>query len=50
MAREMRWWGWGEDARTAGPPDFVLEWFGAELGALEARRGPVALEEVRLAD
>jgi alkyldihydroxyacetonephosphate synthase len=48
MGREMRWWGWGEDARAAGAPDFVLAWFAAELDGLEAVRGPVALEDVRL--
>jgi alkyldihydroxyacetonephosphate synthase len=48
MGREMRWWGWGEDARAAGAPEFVLAWFTAALGGLDAARGPVALEDVRL--
>jgi alkyldihydroxyacetonephosphate synthase len=48
MGREMRWWGWGEDARAADAPDFVLEWFAAELDGLDAPRGPLGLEEVRL--
>jgi alkyldihydroxyacetonephosphate synthase len=48
MGREMRWWGWGEDTRAAGAPDFVLDWFAAELSGLDAPRGPVALDDVRL--
>jgi alkyldihydroxyacetonephosphate synthase len=48
MGREMRWWGWGEDARTAGAPAFVVAWFEAELGGLDAPRGPVGLEDVRI--
>jgi alkyldihydroxyacetonephosphate synthase len=48
MGREMRWWGWGEDERAAGAPDFVLAWFAAELGGLDAPRRAVALEDVRL--
>jgi alkyldihydroxyacetonephosphate synthase len=48
MGREMRFWGWGEDARTQGPPDEVVAWFAAELDGLDAPHGPVALDDVRL--
>jgi alkyldihydroxyacetonephosphate synthase len=48
MAREMRWWGWGEDAHAHGAPDFVVDWFSEALGPLDAPRGAVALEDVRL--
>jgi alkyldihydroxyacetonephosphate synthase len=48
MAREMRWWGWGEDAKAGGAPPEVIRWFEGELGAFDAPRGPVALEDVRL--
>jgi alkyldihydroxyacetonephosphate synthase len=47
MGREMRWWGWGEDAH-AGDASRALAWVAGELGALDAARRPVALEEVRL--
>ena len=48
MARDMRWWGWGDDgdARKASPE--VLAWFERELGTFDAPRGPVALDDVRL--
>jgi alkyldihydroxyacetonephosphate synthase len=48
MARDMRWWGWGEDARATGAPEDVLAWFATELGGLDAPGGPVALEDVRI--
>jgi alkyldihydroxyacetonephosphate synthase len=48
MARDMRWWGWGEDANAGHAPPDVIAWFEDELGAFEGRRGPVALEDVRL--
>jgi alkyldihydroxyacetonephosphate synthase len=49
MGREMRWWGWGEDA-NAGDASRAMEWVAGELGALDAPRGPVALEDVRLSE
>jgi alkyldihydroxyacetonephosphate synthase len=48
MAPDMRWWGWGEDAKAGHAPPDVIAWFEGELGAFEGRRGPVALEDVRL--
>jgi alkyldihydroxyacetonephosphate synthase len=48
MARDMRWWGWGEDAKAGPTPPEVIAWFEAQLGALDPPRGPVALEDVRL--
>src|SRR5262245_2883550 len=48
MPHDMRWWGWGEDARAGHAPPDVIAWFERELGAFEAPRGPVALEDVRL--
>jgi alkyldihydroxyacetonephosphate synthase len=57
MGREMRWWGWGEDAdagaasprnRASAPSPRALAWLEGELGPLEAPRGPVALENVSL--
>ena len=48
MARDMRWWGWGEDDRAGHARPDVIAWFEGELGAFEGRRGPVALEDVRL--
>jgi alkyldihydroxyacetonephosphate synthase len=44
----VRWWGWGEDSGAAELPGTALEGLRAELGAGEARRDPVPLEEVRL--
>jgi alkyldihydroxyacetonephosphate synthase len=48
MARDMRWWGWGEDAKAGHASPEVIQWFEGELGALDAPRGPVALDDVRL--
>ncbi len=48
MGREMRWWGWGEDAHAGSLPDAGLAWLEGELGGLDAPRGPVALEDVRM--
>ena len=50
MGREMRWWGWGEDDHAGSLSDAALAWLEGELGALEAPRGAVALEDVRLQD
>jgi len=45
----MRWWGWGEDGHEVSLPQPALELLRDELGADPSqRRGPVALEEVRL--
>ncbi|MGH2845436.1 MAG: FAD-binding oxidoreductase, partial [Thermoleophilaceae bacterium] len=45
----MRWWGWGEDGHAVSLPEPALDLLRDELGVdPEARRGPVALEEVRL--
>jgi alkyldihydroxyacetonephosphate synthase len=47
----MRWWGWGEEGHQVPLPEPALALLRNELGAdLSARRGPVALEEVRLPD
>ena len=48
MGRDMRWWGWGEDAKAGHASPEVIEWFEGELGAFDAPSGPVALDEVRL--
>jgi alkyldihydroxyacetonephosphate synthase len=50
MGREMRWWGWGEDRHAGSVSDAALAWLEGELGTLDAPRGAVALEEVRLED
>src|SRR4051812_45177151 len=50
MGREMRWWGWGEDGHAGSVSDAALAWLEGELGTLDAPRGAVALEEVRLED
>ena len=39
MGREMRWWGWGEDAHAGAVSDAALAWLEGELGALDAPRG-----------
>jgi alkyldihydroxyacetonephosphate synthase len=45
----MRWWGWGEDGHEVSLPEPALALLRDELGAdPEARRVPVALDEVRL--
>jgi alkyldihydroxyacetonephosphate synthase len=45
----MRWWGWGEDGRSAPLPEHALALLREELG-LDPAAGspPVALEQVRL--
>jgi len=48
MGREMRWWGWGDGAHAGGASPQALAWLEGELGALDAPRGAVALEDVRL--
>ena len=50
MGRDMRWWGWGEDDHAASVSDAALVWLEGELGTLDAPRGPVALDDVRLQD
>src|SRR5436853_115911 len=41
MAHEMRWWGWGDDARAGGASPAALAWLEGELGALDGARGAV---------
>jgi alkyldihydroxyacetonephosphate synthase len=48
MAPDMRWWGWGEDAKAGPTPPEVLAWFEGELGGLDAPQAAVALQDVRL--
>ena len=52
MGREMRWWGWGEDAprRRAARRGAGAGCEGELGGARRAAAAPVALEDVRLAD
>jgi alkyldihydroxyacetonephosphate synthase len=50
MAREMRWWGWGEDAHAAPSPAYAMAWLERELGGFEPARPHVALEDVRLGE
>jgi alkyldihydroxyacetonephosphate synthase len=49
-APRMRWWGWGEDGHDEPLPPATLALLAGELGALPARRDPVALDEVWLPD
>jgi alkyldihydroxyacetonephosphate synthase len=44
----MRWWGWGEQSRTAALPAHALSFLAEEVGVAESPRPPVALEHVRL--
>ena len=47
----MRWWGWGEDGHAPPLPEPALTLLGEQLGVDPGvRRGPVALEDVRLPD
>jgi alkyldihydroxyacetonephosphate synthase len=47
----MRWWGWGEDGHAVALPPAAEALLRDELGAdPEARRPPVALDEVSLPD
>ena len=48
MAREMRWWGWGDDGAAGKASPEVLAWFEGELGAFDPPRGAVPLEDVRI--
>ena len=48
MGREMRWWGWGEDARAGAMSARAVRWLEGELGAFEAPRRGVSLDDVRL--
>jgi alkyldihydroxyacetonephosphate synthase len=50
MGREMRWWGWGEDAHAGAVSPEALAWLEGELGALDEPRGAVGLDEVRLGE
>jgi alkyldihydroxyacetonephosphate synthase len=50
MGREMRWWGWGEDEHAGSVSAQGLAWLEGELGAFDAPRGAVALEDVRLGE
>jgi alkyldihydroxyacetonephosphate synthase len=50
MGREMRWWGWGEDAHAGAVSERALAWLEGQLGALDAPQGAVALDDVRLDD
>jgi alkyldihydroxyacetonephosphate synthase len=49
MGREMRWWGWGEDAHAGVVSPAALAWIEGELGTLDAVRRPVSLDDVSLA-
>jgi alkyldihydroxyacetonephosphate synthase len=46
----MRWWGWGVDGHDAPLPPTARRMLEAEIGALPARREPVALADVCLPD
>jgi alkyldihydroxyacetonephosphate synthase len=48
MGRDMRWWGWGEDAQAGGGSPAAVAFVEGELGTLDAAQGPVALENVFL--
>jgi alkyldihydroxyacetonephosphate synthase len=47
-APRMRWWGWGEDGHDAPLSAGAHDLLEGQLGALPARRDPVALEAVSL--
>jgi alkyldihydroxyacetonephosphate synthase len=44
----MRWWGWGEDAAHTGLPAHALTFLRETVGVADARRAPVALQDVAL--
>jgi alkyldihydroxyacetonephosphate synthase len=44
----MRWWGWGDPDRASSVPEPAAALLREEVGMGEDRRGPVALEEVKL--
>ncbi len=48
MATEMRFWGWGEDARAGPAPAAALAWLERELGGLDEPPAPPALGDVRV--
>lgn len=50
MSRRSRWWGWGTDAHAGALPETALPLLRDELGVDGAMHGPVAIDEVRLAD
>jgi alkyldihydroxyacetonephosphate synthase len=50
MGREMRWWGWGEDAHAGAVSEPALAWLEGELRTLDAPSGAVALDAVRLSE
>ncbi|MEJ7784673.1 MAG: FAD-dependent oxidoreductase, partial [Solirubrobacteraceae bacterium] len=50
MARRSRWWGWGTDAHAGSLPEPALPLLRDELGVDGAAHGPVALEDVALAE
>jgi alkyldihydroxyacetonephosphate synthase len=50
MGREMRWWGWGEDAHAGAVSEHALAWLQGELGSLDAPSAAVALDAVRLSE
>ncbi len=50
-ARDMRWWGWGEDAHAGTPPEHGIAWLEQQLGGpLGEPRAAVSLDVVRLPD
>ncbi len=47
--REMRFWGWGEDAHAGSPPEHGLDWLAGTLGGpLEPPSAPAAIDDVVL--
>ena len=49
-ARDMRWWGWGEDSHAGNPPEHAISWLERRLGGpLGPPREVVALQDVRVA-
>ena len=46
----MKWWGWGDPSVPADLPPHALDFLQAELGVSGARRPPVSIEDVRLAE
>jgi alkyldihydroxyacetonephosphate synthase len=46
---EMRWWGWGDEARPPGLPAHALGFLREHVGVAEHPRPPVALGAVQLA-
>lgn len=50
MARRSRWWGWGADEHAGALPETALPLLRDELGVDAAAHGPVAIEDVAIAD